>query len=105
MTKRILSIIFALVVLGGLSFMVVRSIQKGIAEKKAQLEKQRQLSAMDRRLMVGVTPVERLDMDRSFSASGTLVARNQSTVFSMVPGIVLGLKVQEGDVVLIFRLG
>ncbi|MBU1068447.1 efflux RND transporter periplasmic adaptor subunit [Myxococcota bacterium] len=97
--KRILSIVFALVVLGGLSLMVVRSIQKGIAEKKAQLEKQKQLSAMDRRLIVGVTPVERMDLDRSFSASGTLVARTQATVFSMVPGIVLGLKVQEGDVV------
>jgi len=99
MMKRILSIVFALVVLGGLSIMVVRSIQKGIAEKKAQLEKQKQLSAMDRRLIVGVTPVERMDLDRSFSASGTLVARTQATVFSMVPGIVLGLKVQEGDVV------
>ncbi|PKN22090.1 MAG: hypothetical protein CVU65_15635 [Deltaproteobacteria bacterium HGW-Deltaproteobacteria-22] len=99
MMKRILSIVFALVVLGGLSLMVVRSIQKGIAEKKAQLEKQKQLSAMDRRLIVGVTPVERMDLDRSFSASGTLVARTQATVFSMVPGIVLGLKVQEGDVV------
>ncbi len=99
MMKRILSIVFSVVILGGLAFMVVQSIQKGIAEKKAQLEKQKQLSAMDRRLIVGVTPVERVDLDRSFSASGTLLARTQATVFSMVPGIVLSLKVQEGDVV------
>jgi len=97
MMKRILSILFSVVILGGLTFMVVQSIQKGIAEKKAQLEKQKQLSAMDRRLIVGVTPVARMDLDRSFSASGTLVAKTQATVFSMVPGIVLSLKVQEGD--------
>ncbi len=99
MLKRVISILIAITVLGGLSVLVVRNIQKGIAEKKAALEKQRKIAAMDRRLIVGVSPVVRRDLDRAFSASGTLVAKTQATVFSMVPGIVLGLKVQEGDVV------
>jgi len=99
MLKRIISIVIAIVVLGGLSALVVRNIQKGIADKKAAMEKQRQLTAMDRRLIVGVTPVSRMDMDRSFSTSGSLVAKTQATVFSMVPGIVLDLKVKEGDTV------
>jgi RND family efflux transporter MFP subunit len=99
MLKRIVSVLIAIIVLGGLSVLVVRNIQKGIAEKKAALEKQRKIASMDRRLIVGVTPVVRRDLDRAFSASGTLVAKTQATVFSMVPGIVLGLKVQEGDTV------
>lgn len=99
MLKRIVSILIAITVLGGLSVLVVRNIQKGIAEKKAALEKQRQIASLDRRIIVGVTPVTRADLDRSFQASGTLVAKTQATVFSMVPGVVLGLKVQEGDVV------
>jgi len=99
MLKRIVSVLIAIVVLGGLSVLVVRNIRKGIEDKKAALEKQRQIASLDRRIIVGVTPVTRADLDRSFSASGTLVARTQATVFSMVPGVVLGLKVQEGDVV------
>lgn len=54
---------------------------------------------MDRRLIVGVTPAVRTDLNRSFETSGTLQARTQATVFSMAPGIIKALKVQEGDVV------
>ena len=97
MLKRIISILIAITVLGGLTVLVVRNIQKGIADKKAALEKQQQITTMDRRLIVGVTPVVRRDLDCAFAASGTLVAKTQATVFSMVPGVVLGLKVQEGD--------
>lgn len=97
MIKRIFSVILAIAVLGGISFTVVRNIQRGIAEKKAQLEKQRQLSAMDRRLIVGVTPAVRTGLHRTFESSGTLQAKTQATVFSLAPGIIKALKVQEGD--------
>ncbi len=85
--KRIISIFFSIAVLGGISFTVVNSIQKGIAARNAQLEKQKQLSTMDRRVIVGVTPATRMDLHRSFETSGTLQAKTQATVFSLAPGI------------------
>ncbi|MBU1536779.1 efflux RND transporter periplasmic adaptor subunit [Myxococcota bacterium] len=99
MVKRIVSIVISVIVLGGLGYMVYQNVQKGIEKKKQDLEKQRNLSSMDRRLIVGVTPARRSSIDRAITASGTLVAKTQATVFSLVPGIIESFKVKEGDVV------
>lgn len=97
MVKRIVSIVLSIAILGGLGFMVYSNVQEGIEKKKKELEKQKKLKTMDRRLIVGVTPINRADVHRAVHTTGTLVADSQATVFSLVPGIIKSLKVDEGS--------
>jgi RND family efflux transporter MFP subunit len=99
MIKRIITIVISLSILGGLSFLIVKNIKSGIEKKKQEVERQRKLTNVDQRFLIETATVKSGTISRTLDLSGTVTPKTKATVFSMVPGVIQKIEVEEGDLV------
>ncbi len=96
MLKRIGSVTLALVFLAGLGGVIYHQINAAQVKKARAAKKSRRIPPA---VLVEVETVKSGPIQVVLRLNGTMEARTQATVFSMVPGVVKKLKVSEGDIV------